>query len=381
MVTFTGTAAMHMFVPALPRVALDLGTSASAAQLTITMYMVGLALGQLFYGPVADCFGRRPTLLAGLAVFTVAGIVATAASSPAVLVAARFVQAVGGCAGLLLARAIVRDVAAQADLVGRLATLNLMMMFGPGLAPFIGAWINAAGGWRCILALLSALGLLDLALTWRFLPETGGPSWILSVSSVIADYRLLLGSRSFVWVVAGSGCATTSMYAFIACAPFIWARTLHHSSTEMGMYLGLMIVGLSVGNLLSKFCARHLSLDRMMTFASLLSLASAAVLLALVLCGELTAARIGSAMFVHAAGAGLCAPAAMSRAFSVDARVTGSAAGLYGFAQMACGASFTLLASLGRDPALSAAVVMVCAGLVAQLGFRNASKGRSQPAS
>ncbi len=381
MVTFTGTAAMHMFVPALPRMAVDLGTGAAAAQMTITMYIVGLALGQLFYGPVADCFGRRPTLLGGLAIFTTAGIVATGASSPAVLVAARFVQAVGGCAGLMLARAIVRDAVAQADLVGRLATLNLMMMFGPGLAPFIGAWINATGGWRCILAFLSALGLLNLVLTWRCLPETGRPSGILSVSSVLADYRLLTGSRSFVWVVVGSGCATTSMYAFITCAPFIWARMLHHSSTEMGIYLGLMIVGLSVGNLLSKICARHLSLDRMMTFASLLSLASATVLLALVLWGELTAARIGIAMFVYSAGTGLCAPAAMSRAFSVDARVTGSAAGLYGFAQMACGALFTLLASLGRDPAMSAAVVMVCAGLVAQLSFRHAAKERPRRAS
>jgi DHA1 family bicyclomycin/chloramphenicol resistance-like MFS transporter len=381
MVTFTGTAAMHMFVPALPAVAADLATSAAAAQMTITMYIAGLALGQLFYGPVADCFGRRPTLLAGMAIFTAAGIVAMGTSSPTVLVAARFMQAIGGCAGLLLARAIVRDVVAQAELVGTLATLNLMMMLGPGLAPFIGASINAAAGWRCILAALAALGLLNLVLAWKHLPETGRPSGILSVASVIADYRLLLGARSFVWVVVGSGCATTSMYAFITCAPFIWARTLHRPSTEMGLYLGLMIIGLAVGNLLSKSIARRWTPDRMMTVASLLSLASAAALLALVLCGCLTAPRIGIAMFAYSAGAGMCAPAAMSRAFSVDPRVTGSAAGLYGFAQMACGALFTILASIGRDPALSAAVVMVGAGLVAQFSFRMASTRRPDPAS
>src|SRR3954454_23593720 len=138
LITLSGTLAMHMFVPALPSAAVDLGASVAAMQTTISLYILGLAFGQLVYGPLSDRFGRRPTLMLGLALYTAAGLAATLAPGVGALIAARLVQALGGCAGLVLGRAMVRDTAEAKDAVRRLALLTLMMMAGPGVAPLIG---------------------------------------------------------------------------------------------------------------------------------------------------------------------------------------------------------------------------------------------------
>ena len=134
-VTLSGTLAMHMFVPALASAARDLHATVAAIQSTITMYILGLAVGQLAYGPISDVYGRRPTLLLGLLIFTIAGVVCLTAQSVHVLVIARFAQALGGCSGLLLGRAIVRDTSTTEDTMRRLSTLQLMSAAGPGLAP------------------------------------------------------------------------------------------------------------------------------------------------------------------------------------------------------------------------------------------------------
>ena len=162
LVTFSGTLAMHMFVPALPDAAQRLGVDAATIRMTISVYIFGLAVGQLVYGPLSDVFGRRPTLLVGLALYTAGGLAATLAPSAGVLIAARLVQAAGGCAGLLLGRAIVRDTAGSNDAVRRLALMSLMTMVGPGLAPLVGSLLAAAWGWRAIFVVLTALGRAQL---------------------------------------------------------------------------------------------------------------------------------------------------------------------------------------------------------------------------
>ena len=144
LVTFSGTLAMHMFVPALAIAGRDLRVDAATIRVTISVYIFGLAVGQLVVGPLSDVFGRRPTLLAGFALYTLGGFVATVAPNVGVLIAARLVQAAGGCAGLLLGRAIVRDTAGSNDAVRRLALMSLMTMVGPGLAPLIGGLLGAA---------------------------------------------------------------------------------------------------------------------------------------------------------------------------------------------------------------------------------------------
>lgn len=378
MVTIGGTLAMHMFIPALPDAARQLGSSNGQMQQTITVYIMGMALGQLIYGPMSDALGRRPVLLAGLSLYTVASLLAFIAPSTDMLIGARLLQALGGCAGLALGRAIARDTATPENAVGSLALLNLMMMMGPGISPSIGSGLDAVFGWRSIFAALALMGLVTAICVWRLLPETGRPTGLLNWRTVRTDYRTLLGSPQFLGFAIGGGGATTSLYAFIAAAPFIFIEQLHTSKAEVGLILGLLMGGMALGNVLARQLIQRVSLDKLMLGGNLLSLSCAGALLALTLMQQLNVVLAVSLMTLFTIGSGMTSPAALAKALGVHPQLTGSAAGVYGFAQMAVGGICTMAASVGDNPSLSAFSVLLIAGMLGQLGFRFAlSKNHS----
>ncbi len=211
LITFSGTSAMHMFVPALSLATRELQASSALVQLTITVYILGLAFGQLVCGPLSDAFGRRPVLLAGLVMFTVSGVVAAFAPNVQVLLVARLFQALGGCTGLLLPRAMLRDTAEARVAVKRLALLNLITSAGPGLSPIVGAGMAGSLGWRSIFVLLTLLGAVNLWVCWKLLPETAPTRRVLSLRNVAADFGRLLRIGPFVAYAVGGGCAMTDV--------------------------------------------------------------------------------------------------------------------------------------------------------------------------
>jgi DHA1 family bicyclomycin/chloramphenicol resistance-like MFS transporter len=370
LITLSGTLAMHMFVPALPNAARELGASAAAMQMTVSLYIVGLAFGQLLYGPLADALGRRPALMAGLVLYTVASLAVGFATEVHFLVAARLVQALGGCAGLVLGRAIVRDTSGPDQAVRELALLNLMMMMGPGLAPLVGGALSGAWGWRAIFLLLAALGALTCLLSWRLLPETGQPSGRIRAGAFRRDYLALLGAPTFVGFALGGGCATTSFYAVIAAAPFIFTTELQRPLSEVGIYLGFLMLGMALGNIVTSRLVRAVGIERLLVRGNAVSAVSAALLLLMVVLHHLALGPLIGLMFLFMVGAGMSSPAALTKAISVDAALVGSASGLYGFIQMAVGALCTALVGVARTPALGAAAVLVAAAVLGQCAFR-----------
>jgi MFS transporter, DHA1 family, multidrug resistance protein len=380
LLSFSGTLAMHIFAPALPVAAADLAASIPAMQMTISLYILGLAFGQLVYGPVSDRLGRRPTLMVGLVIYTIAGLVAAVAPDIDTLIVARLFQALGGCAGLVLARAMVRDTSAPKDAVRRQALMNLMVTLGPGAAPLIGGALANSVGWRSLFILLCALGVANFLLTWRMLPETGTPLRG-GASHLVRSHGYLLRSPAFLGFAIGGGCATTSMYAFVAAAPFIFIRELHRSSDEVGPYLAVLILGVWIGSMLASRLVTRMPTRRLLIGANALSVVAALALLAGVLTGHLSVALAIGTMFVFTLGVGTAAPAALTEAISIDPAIIGSASGLYGFTQMAVGALCTALAGLGDSPSLAAALVLGGAGLVAQISFFVATRSRATPGS
>jgi MFS transporter, DHA1 family, multidrug resistance protein len=375
LLTFSGPVGMHIFVPALPAAAKDLHATPTALELTISLYILGLAVGQLIYGPASDRFGRRPVLLVGLSIFTIASIAGLFAPDTHTLVLARFFQAVGGCSGLVLARAIIRDTSRAHEAARRLALTNLLVTAGPAVAPLIGAGLSSLWGWRTILMGLSALGGANFMLAWRILPETRPEALFVSASRYASDYFGLLRSRQFLGYAIGGGCATTSLYAFVACAPFIFVDRLHLPSASVGLYLALLVSGLWLGSLLASQLITRFSLTRFVVVANAVSVVAAASLLALLLADRATLAGIIVTMFAFSVGVGAAAPAALVKAISVNPRVTGTASGLYGSIQMAIGAALVALAGLGANPALASALVLLGAGVVAQASFWVARNG------
>ncbi|QJW84146.1 Bcr/CflA family efflux MFS transporter [Ramlibacter terrae] len=370
LVTLTGTMAMHMFVPALPDAAASLGTGAGPMQMTIGIYVIGLGVGQLFYGPLSDAYGRRPLLMTGLGLYALGGLVAALAPNLATLLGARLLQAPGGCAGVALGRAIVRDTQPPSNAVRQMALMNLMVLVSPGLAPVVGGALAGAWGWRAVFVMLAAIGAVTLWFARRRLPETAQPSGKFGIATLRRDYGALFRMRRFMGYSLGGAGATTSFFAFVAAAPFIYTTELHQPPALVGVYMGLMAFGMATGNYLTSRLIRSVSAERLLRTGNLISLGSAATLLAVIALGQLSVPATLLAMLGYTAGAGMTSPAAMAKAIEVDRPLIGAAAGLYGFIQMAVGAVCTTVAAMGSDPAMSAVSVLVGASLLSFFSFR-----------
>ena len=369
LITFSGTLAMHIFVPALPEAARDLGASVGGMQMTVSVYIMGLAVGQLAYGPLSDRFGRRPVLMAGLTLYALAGLAAAFAPDVHSLIVARLLQALGGCAGLVIGRAIVRDTALPQEAARRLAMMNLMVAIGPGAAPIVGGALASSLGWRSIFFALALLGIVNLLFSWRLLPESKAPASTTGLSGLARNYGRLLISPAFLGFAVGGGCATTSMYAFIGASPFIFAHQLHRPDYEVGIYPAIVLAGVWIGSVAATRLIPRLPIDRLAVWANLLSVLASFAFLGAVLSGHLSVLLAIAPMFVFGIGAGVASPAALTQAISVNPEVIGSASGLYGFAQMGVGAICTALVGIGSDPALAAAIILVSAGVIGQIAF------------
>ena len=376
LITLSGTLAMHIFVPALPSAAEALGATNHAAQMTLSIYIAGLAVGQLIYGPVSDRYGRRPVLLAGMSVYAVASLAAFFAPNIDMLIAARLFQALGGCSGLVLGRALVRDGASGAEAARKLSLMNLMTMAGPGLSPLIGSLLAETTGWRSIFVALTVLGLVNLAFIHAMLRDRpAGDSQ--NARQVMGNYLALLRSPAFLGYTIGGGCATTALYAYIGAAPFIFVNQLHRPSYEVGVYLAINVVGVWFGSLAASRAVLRMPTTRLMTLGNLISCLAAALFMAVALAGRLNVALAVVPMMVFSFGAGLASPAALTEALGVNPQAAGSASGLYGSAQMAIGAACTALGGLGGNPMLAASSVLLGAGVLAQLSFWLANRARA----
>lgn len=369
LITTSGTLGIHIFVPALPQAAAEFGVGTGAMQLTISLYILGLAVGQLGYGPLSDALGRRPVLLAGLALYSLAGLAAALAPEVRWLIGARLLQALGGCAGLALGRAMVRDTATPREAASRLALLNLVVSVGPGIAPLVGTLLSETLGWRAIFLGLCGMGAGTLLLSlWR-LPETNRQKQGRGAAALARDYGQLLRSRAFLGFAIGGGCATTSWYAYLAALPFILVQQLGRPVHEIGLCYLLLVGGTSVGNILANRLVGRLGMKRLLLGASGFGVLGALLFLGAVLGGRLTLALAVLGPLMFTVGVGVASPLALTRAVGVNPRVIGSAAGLYGCSQMAVGALCAALAGIGPDPALAAALVLSVAAATGFLAF------------
>jgi MFS transporter, DHA1 family, multidrug resistance protein len=365
LVTASGTLGMHLIIPALPATARALSVSAATIQLTITLYLIGLAVGQLLYGPISDRLGRRPVLLAGLALFTLAGVATTVAPGATILVLARVLQSIGACAGLVLGRAIVRDSVEPDHAAAQLALLTMVMSMAPALAPVLGGYATDWFGWRAAFALLALIGAVSLVLALLLLPETN------PVSSARAPLLLgslrLFRSRAFCGYVLGGACTTTSFYAFMAASPFILIDLLHQTAERVGLYYMLLMAGVALGSLLANRVAGRIRTTVALRIANSFAIGGASLFMLADLAGVLTVPSVIAPIVLFMVGAGMASPFALSGAVSINPHAIGAASGLYGFTQMAYGAICTLIVEVWRPGSVfTVAVVLLVSALLGQ---------------
>ncbi|MDP9137765.1 MAG: multidrug effflux MFS transporter [Pseudomonadota bacterium] len=345
-----GPLALNIFIPSMPGLQRTFGISYGVAQLTLTLYLLGMAGCQIFYGPLSDRYGRRPMLLIGLVLFVAASAVAAVAPSIEVLIGARLVQAVGGSSGIVLARAMVRDVYSREKSASVIAYITMAFVVAPMIAPALGGVLDAIAGWRTSFWLLTGIGLTILLLAWRLLPETH-----FHRSSAGGDFGLMAGARHLFAMRRFRGYALTLafgsavFFAFLGGAPHVMVDVLHRTPVEYGLWFVFISLGYMTGNFLSGRYTERFGIDRLMLFGTSLTLAGGMLCLAAAIFGLLSPPTVFLPMALAALGNGLTIPNGTAGAISVDPRLTGAAAGWSGFTQMACGAAASQLVGSLQD--------------------------------
>jgi MFS transporter, DHA1 family, multidrug resistance protein len=326
---------LQIFLPALPVIQADFGVTAGVAQLVLSLSILASAFAMLAYGPLSDRFGRRPVLLAGLVAFAAGSVCCALAPGVGTLIGARVVQAVGAAAGMVLARAIVRDLHDRESSASVIAYLTTAMVVAPMLAPTVGAVLIDLASWRTIFALTALVGLAVIWQTGRQLVETrsGGASGG-APAPMWAGAGRLLRTPAFLAYAVQSSFAIAVFFAFISGAPYFMLDVLHRPATEYGLYFILVSAGFMAGNLLAARVTARVGLDRMILIGSALALAATLLALALLAVGPWVPIALFGPMLGAAFANGLTVPNAQAGAISVDPLLAGSASGLAGFLQM-----------------------------------------------
>src|SRR6202045_3866491 len=238
-----------MLVPSLPLLATVFDAPTANVQLVLTLFLAGLATGQLVYGPVSDRFGRRPVLIAGLVLFLVGTALCGLAWSLPVLIVGRVIEACGGCAGMVLGRAIVRDLFDRERSASAIATITMAMSLAPSISPAIGAYLAQWVGWRADFALLGALGAAVLVLTAARLEETHrnpAPSNLAAMGRSFA--LLLLRSPAFLGSALTTAFTSASWFTFLASAPYLLSEVMHEPPSTYGLMILLPMAAYIFGN-------------------------------------------------------------------------------------------------------------------------------------
>ncbi|HYM71543.1 MAG TPA: MFS transporter, partial [Stellaceae bacterium] len=247
-VTAIGFSALHMVVPALPLFAAYFARGPAEVQLVLTLYFLGIAAGQLLYGPVSDRFGRRPVLLAGLVLFLAGTGFCSVAGSLGMLIFGRVLQALGGCAGLVLGRAIIRDAFDRDGAARGIALVMMAMSLAPAVSPVIGAYVSEWFGWRSMFVLLGGFGVVVLGWTVMRLVETLAQPVPLNIGEIGRSYAILLRSPAVVCFALCTAFTSASWCTFIATAPYLLSETLHEPPSTYGVMILLPMFAYIFGN-------------------------------------------------------------------------------------------------------------------------------------
>ncbi len=374
--TGLGPFTMQVLVPSLPAMAADFGASNAAAQSTLTLYLAGVAFGQLLYGPASDQFGRRPVLLGGLVLYMLGTLLCTLAPTIGWLAAGRVVQAMGACSGLVLGRAIVRDAFPRDRAASMLGYVMTAMSVAPMVAPLLGAWLDAAFGWRSAMVACLAVGGLVLAMTvWRLRETLAEPVAMAGFSGVLRAYGGLLALPQFRALAAINICTAGVFFAFMGGAPFVVVQGMGRSPHDYATAFLVISLMYMAGSFTAGRLSGRLGAMQMIGIALVITTCGAVAGLALVLALPLALWVVFLPMGVVALGNGMGQPNAIAAAISVRAGYAGTASGLLGALQMGFGAVMTAVVGVFEGGAgIATMAVMAGCGIGAQLALRGARR-------
>ncbi|MCU0890775.1 MAG: multidrug effflux MFS transporter [Sandarakinorhabdus sp.] len=376
--TAFGAVTIDLYLPALPAIARDYGVSAAAVQLTLSTFFVGMAVGQLFFGPLSDRIGRRPTVLIGCGVYVVASIACALAPSIEALVAGRFFQALGCCAAMVTCRAIVRDRYDHRDSARIFSLLMLVLAIAPLLAPTVGGWISIVAGWHAVFIAFVVVGLaIATAVAWR-LDESRSEATAEKArsSSTLAGYWELLKHRRLIGYLLVGAANGATLFSYIAASPDLVVGTWGFTEGQFGLVFAVVAVGIVGSSQVNRWLLKHHAPDRILAFATPgAALAGAVLLFAAIADAPLPV--IFPLLFIALSSNGLVAANASAGALNVDPLRAGAISGLMGGINFGMGALASALgAALHDGTARPLSANIAVALLVAAAAYHGLAKPR-----
>ncbi|MFO1099117.1 MAG: multidrug effflux MFS transporter [Xanthobacteraceae bacterium] len=377
LLTALGPLAMDLYLPSLPAIEAALAASAAQVQLTISVYLIGFAIGQLIYGPISDRFGRKPVLGAALGIFCVGTLVCSTAPTIGALIAARAVQGAGAAGVIVLTRAIVRDLYEGARAGRELSLMGAIMGVAPIVAPMIGGFTQTQFGWRFGFIVILVAGIAAIAVVARLLPET-------SRSSKPAGHPVVALARSFAIVgrnagfLAHLGIATASyagLFAYISGSSFVLQGVYGLSPLEFGLFYGMISLGFIAGTLTgAKIVTRH-GFNRSLGVGAAALAGGGLLLIAAVGFAPSRIAVLALPMMIFLAGVGLVLPLSMAAALHPFPERAGAASSFMGSVQQVVGAAVGVIIghALGASawPMVIGIAVSGCTTLLLWLATRD----------
>ncbi|HEY2136604.1 MAG TPA: MFS transporter [Xanthobacteraceae bacterium] len=369
MITFIGPLAVHLFFPAIPAVKAAFGLSDALAQFTFSVAVFGMAFATLVYGSLADRYGRRPVLLAGLGLFLAGTIVSAAAATVPLLVAGRLVQALGAGCGITLVRTIARDAYGPEHLVKAIAYLTMFYALGPMVAPVAGGVLVDAFGWRSVFGFALLAGALVMAGAYAVIFETRPAAEAHGGGNVLRSYAQLFAQPRFTALVLQTGFSTATFMILGSAASTLMKELLDRPATEFGVYFVLLPIGFISGTFVSSRLGNRASTEAMVLIGSLLCLAAVSVQAVLLLAGVVTPLVFFLPGLFVTMAQGIALPYAQAGAMATVPRLAATAAGIGVFVQQFCGGAFAQLYGLVADgtpaPMVATTLLSAVLGVVA----------------
>lgn len=334
-VSALGAIAMQILLPGVPIIKESFAVSTSVAQLTLSLSMAAIALATLIYGPLSDRYGRRPVLLTGIGITIIGSVLCIVAPTIELLIAGRIVQAAGGAVGMVVARAIVRDVYNAADSASVIATLVMVMVIMPMISPAVGGELIVRFDWRAVFYLVAIISVVLLIWSLYAIPETlQEPVPFTGMSNLITSYGTLLKNPVFSAYGLSVAFVSVMFFSFISAAPEIMISVLERPETEYGYYFIMIPMGFMIGNYVTRLYGRRFGIHRMIDYGSRISIAGVALAIVIHLLGVTHPAGLFVPIAFAIFGNGITLPNAQAGAINAAPKMAGSASGLTGFMQM-----------------------------------------------
>jgi DHA1 family bicyclomycin/chloramphenicol resistance-like MFS transporter len=336
LLTALGPLSTDMYLPSLPTIASALQTSTAAVQLTLSVFLIGFAAGQVIYGPLADRHGRKPPLIAGLVLFTAASIGCAVAPTIEILVAMRFLQALGASGPIVLARTVVRDLYEGPRAGRELSRMGTIMGFVPAAAPVLGGVMHTVFGWQSTFLFCALFGLIAIAVVVTKLPETirSRSQEALSLVGILRGFAVLTRHRGFLAYMALLSLTYGGLFAYISASSFVLQGVYRLSEFAFGIAFAIGVLGYIAGTLLAQRIVPRLGLARTIGLGVVFLAAGGLLMLAAVILGPGHPAEIVLPMVVYLIGVGLVMPQTMASALQPFPDRAGAASSLLGLVQM-----------------------------------------------